>query len=82
MFNRYIARREQIKQKRLDGGEKCELPDPAFFTRDWMTKNPGSELCELDDRVNEVLGFAMLCHALPVMWGCMGCFGFTGCHWP
>eukprot|EP00438_Fugacium_kawagutii_P001072 Skav236095 [mRNA] locus=scaffold1166:148753:149951:+ [translate_table: standard] len=68
MFNRYIARREQIKQKRLDGGEKCEVPDPAFFTRDWMSKNPGSELCELDDRVNEVLG-SFASHApVGVVW--------------
>ena len=65
MFNRYVSKREQIRQKRLDtdGGRtgtigvktvtSCEAPDPPFFTRDWMASNPDSELCELDDRVNE-----------------------------
>lgn len=55
MFNRYVAKREQIRQKRLEtDGKTCEAPDPPFFTRDWMASNPDSELCELDDRVNEV----------------------------
>jgi len=54
MFNRYIEKRDQIKKKRVEGAAACEVPDPPFFTSDWMEKNPKSELCKLDSSVNEV----------------------------
>ena len=53
MFNRYIEKRAQIKKKRVEGAAACEVPDPPFFTSDWMDKNPKSELCKLDSSVNE-----------------------------
>eukprot|EP00913_Durusdinium_trenchii_P027224 g25542.t2 len=36
-------------------GEKCEVPDPPFFTREWMNKHSSDGvLCDLDDELNEV----------------------------
>ncbi|CAK9077284.1 Beta-catenin-like protein 1 (Nuclear-associated protein) (NAP) [Durusdinium trenchii] len=56
MFTRYIVRRDKIRQERIEKrGEKCEVPDPPFFTREWMNKHSSDGvLCDLDDELNEV----------------------------
>ena len=53
MWNRYVRRRAEIREKRVSGEDGCEAPDPPFFTNDWMTSHPEAELDRLDPKINE-----------------------------